>query len=576
VIEQCLARVRPRPAAPSVVVEEGFRRAGDQLEIPHAAFLREKPLRLLLAFAVAQDEDVPLSRAARRALRENLDLVNDAFRSDPAATAAFVRVLASPRRVMRSLIAMNETGLLGCFVPEWEHIFCRWQHVIYHTYTVDVHSIFLVEELRRLWQGKYAELVPDLSELVHTTADLPMVYLGCLLHDIGKGYGGDHSAIGAELGEKCLARLGLPEERAARANFIIRHHLLMSHVAQRRDLSDPKVIVEFARTCGDRENLHNLYLATFADMRASSKSAWTEWRAELLRELFERTAEFLEAGGEDQDMALELIEGRIEQRIATAREELMAMGVAEARIGAFFDMMPRRYFVSHTPPQIARHALALLAFDAERQRVTKTVRDMRAGFSELIVCARDQHGLYADVAGSITAAGVNILGSHVYTTKNGLALEIYRVGTPDGDEELRAQRWSRFELALARVLSGELRVADLIAKQRQPVRAGRRIASHTPASVAVRNDVSDFYTVIDVNADDRLGLLYDLTRTITAHDLEIYVSKATTVLDQAADTFYVKTPDQKRLLDPDAIESLHRDLASVVGAAVGAAAHAHA
>jgi [protein-PII] uridylyltransferase len=201
---------------------------------------------------------------------------------------------------------------------------------------------------------------------------------------------------------------------------------------------------------------------------------------------------------------------------------------------------------------------------------------MRAGFSELIVCARDQHGLYADVAGSITAAGVNILGSHVYTTKNGLALEIYRVGTPDGDEELRAQRWSRFELALARVLSGELRVADLIAKQRQPVRAGRRIASHTPASVAVRNDVSDFYTVIDVNADDRLGLLYDLTRTITAHDLEIYVSKATTVLDQAADTFYVKTPDQKRLLDPDAIESLHRDLASVVGAAVGAAAHAHA
>jgi [protein-PII] uridylyltransferase len=574
VIEQCLARVRPKPAAPSVLVEEGFR-AGSELEIPHAALLREKPLRLLLAFAVAQDHDVPLSRAARRTLREHAHLIDDAFRADPAATAALVRVLASPRRVMRSLIAMNETGVLGRFLPEWEHIVCRWQHVVYHTYTVDVHSIFLVEELRRLWQGKYAALVPDLSELVHTTEDLPMVYLGCLLHDIGKGYGGDHSAIGAELGEKCLARLGLAEERAARANFIIRHHLLMSHVAQRRDLSDPKVIVEFARTCGDRENLHNLYLATFADMRASSKSAWTEWRAELLRELFERTAEFLEAGGEDQDMALELIEGRIEQRMATAREELADLGVAAARIDAFFDMMPRRYFVSHTPPQIARHALALLAFDPEQQRVTKTVRDMRAGFSELIVCARDQHGLYSDVAGCITAAGVNILGSHVYTTKNGLALEVYRVGTPEGDEEVRAQRWARFEAALVRVLAGEQRVADLIARQQRPVSGARRIVSHTPPSVAVRNDVSDFYTVIDVNADDRLGLLYDLTRTITAHDLEIYVSKATTVLDQAADSFYVKTTEQKRLLDPDDVERLQQDLLAVVGGAADAPAHAH-
>jgi [protein-PII] uridylyltransferase len=574
VIEQCLARVRPQPAAPSVPVEEGFRRVGDQLEIPHAALLRERPLRLLLAFAVAQDHDVPLSRAARRTLREHAHLIDERLRTDPAAAAVLVRILASPRRVMRSLIAMNETGVLGRFLPEWEHIVCRWQHVIYHTYTVDVHSIFLVEELRRLWQGKYAALVPDLSELVHTTEDLPMVYLGCLLHDIGKGYGGDHSAIGAELGEKCLARLGLAEERAARANFIIRHHLLMSHVAQRRDLSDPKVIVEFARTCGDRENLHNLYLATFADMRASSKSAWTEWRAELLRELFERTAEFLEAGAGDQEMALELTQGRIEQRMATAREELSGLGVAEARIDAYFDMMPSRYFLSHTPPQIARHALALLAFDPEMQRVTKTVRDMRAGFSELIVCARDQHGLYADVAGCITAAGVNILGSHVYTTKNGLALEIYRVATPDGDEDVRAQRWARFEASLARVLAGEQRVEDLIAKQRL-ARGVRSIASHTPPSVAVRNDVSDFYTVIDVNADDRLGLLYDLTRTIAAHGLEIYVSKATTVLDQAADSFYVKTADQKRLLDPDDVERLQQDLLAVVGGAAERPAHAH-
>jgi [protein-PII] uridylyltransferase len=565
VIEQCLARVRPKPRPAGSVVEEGFQLAGDQLEIPHAALLREKPLRLFLAFAVAQAHDVPLSRAARRMLREHLHLVDESTQRDPAAAELLVRILSAPKRVMRSLMAMNDVGLLGRYLPEWDHIVCRWQHVIYHTYTVDVHSIFLVEELRRLWQGKYASLVEDLSELVHTTQDLPMVYLGCLLHDIGKGFGGDHSAIGAELGEKCLARLGLPAERAARANFIIRHHLVMSHVAQRRDLSDPKVIVEFARLCGDRENLHNLYLATFADMRASSKSAWTEWRAELLRELFERTAEYLEAGGEGQDLALGLIEGRIEQRMLGARAELAEEGVAAARIDEFFERMPRRYFVSHTPPQIARHAQALFKFDPERHTVTRTVRDMRAGFSELIVCARDSHGLYANVAGCLTAAGVNILGSHVYTTKHGLALEVYRVATPSGDDAMREERWRRFETSLARVLRGEVAVADLIAKQTRPAGAARRIASHTPPSVSVRNDVSDFFTVIDVNADDRLGLLYDLTRTITAHELEIYVSKATTVLDQAADSFYVKTPREKRLLNKRSIERLRRDLLAVVG-----------
>ncbi len=572
VIEQCLARVRPaRPAKPEPIAD-GFHKRGAQLEIAHPALLRERPLRLLSAFAVAQELDVPLSRAARRSIREHLHLIDDRFRSDPEACALFVRILAAPRRVMRSLMAMNEVGLLGRFLPEWEHIVCRWQHVVYHTYTVDVHSIFLVEELRRLWQGKYARLVPDLSELVHSAPDLPMVYLGCLLHDIGKGHGGDHSEVGAELGERCLARLGLAPERAARASFIVRHHLLMSHVAQRRDLADPKVIVEFARTVGDRENLHNLYLATFADMRASSKSAWTEWRAELVRELFERTAEFLETGGGDADLALELIEARVEQRMASARAELAGMGVGEPRIDGFFEMMPRRYFISHTPPQIARHALALLAFDPEQQRIAKTVRDMRGGFSELIVCARDQHGLYSDVAGCITAAGVNILGSNVYTTRTGLALEIYRVATPPGAEEDRGVRWARLEASLQRVLAGEVKVADLIARQRRPLGV-KTIAAHTPPSVAVRNDVSDFYTVIDVNADDRLGLLYDLTRTIAAHGLEIYISKATTVLDQAADSFYVKTADQKRVLDSEKVEELRCDLLQVVGGDARAASN---
>jgi [protein-PII] uridylyltransferase len=181
VIEQCQRHVAPatRQIAPRQV-EDGFRVVNGQLEVPHSAHLRERPVRLLRAFAIAQDQDLPLSRAALRFIRENLDLVGEAFRRDPEVAACFERILASDKRVMRSLMAMNDVGLLGAYLPEWEHIVCRWQQVLYHTYTVDVHSIFLVEQLRRLAAGKYEDEVPELTALVRSIDDRVVLYLGCL------------------------------------------------------------------------------------------------------------------------------------------------------------------------------------------------------------------------------------------------------------------------------------------------------------------------------------------------------------------------------------------------------------
>ncbi len=568
VIEQCVARARPPAPEPAAIeVEDGFRRVGDRLEIPHAAHLRERPLRLLTAFAVSQDEDVPLSRTARRLVRENLGLVDEAFQADPEAASVLLRILGARNRVMRTLMAMNDVGVLGRYLPEWEHIVCRWQHVIYHTYTVDVHSIFLVEALRRLWRGKYEDALPELTQLVRTVPDLPALFLGCLLHDIGKGFGGDHSNKGATIAVGLLERLGLSADRVERVVFIVKYHLLMSHVSQRRDLGDPKVIVDFARVVGDRENLHNLYLATYADMKASSQSAFSEWRAELLAELFERTSEFLESGSDEPDRALELIEARVELRRAQAQRELEEAGVDHSRIVSFFDMMPRRYFISHTPRQIARHAQVVFSLDPD-QAYALAVREMRGDFSELILCTQDVHGLYGDVAGSLTASGINILGSHVYTTRTDLALEIYRVTTPSGGQEEKAATWAGFERLVAAVIGGEQEVHEAI------VRAGARVGRPrpprtTPGSVEVRNDVSDFYTVVDLSADDRLGLLYDIARTIADHGLEIYLSKATTVLDQVADTFYLKAADRQKLTDPAAVEALRMALQAVVDERAG-------
>jgi len=563
VVEQCHARVRKTPRRRKVTeLGEGFRLVGGHLEIAHARVLREKPVRLLRAFAVAQAHDVPLSRTAGRMVREALPLVDDALRRDPEATATFLSLLASETRVMRTLMAMNEVGLLGAFLPEWEHIYCRWQHVMYHTYTVDVHSIFLVEELRRLWRRKYEAEFPELTELVHRVDDRAVLYLGCLLHDIGKGLGGDHSRRGAERARVCCERLGLSPERTARVVFLVRQHLLMSHLAQRRDLSDPKLILEFARVVGDRTNLRNLYLLTYADMRASSSSAWTDWKGQLLRDLFERTSEFLEAGADEPTKAMEIIERRVETRRSRAEAELLRLGVPQEEVLAYFEMMPQRYFTAHTPRQIARHAHVVLGLPRGELLAT-AVRPMRGGFSELIVCTPDVHGLFANVAGVLTAHHMNILGAHVYTTRTGLALEVYRVSTPPGGEPERDMAWAEMRRSLEAVLSGRLEVSELLRRR------GRVVGAKAPprrsrAHVSVSNAESDFYTIVDVTADDRLGLLYDLTSTIAEHGCAIYISKAATVLDQVADAFYVKDRDGRKLPDAPALDALREDLVRAV------------
>ncbi len=559
IIEQCHTRALRTGAKPApLIVEGGFRIAQDHLEIPHRNFLRAEPRRLVEAFEIAARHDVPLSRTARRLVRENLDLIDAAFRRDPAISASFQRILEAEHRVMRTLMHMNEVGLLARYLPEWDHIACRWQHVIYHTYTVDVHSIFLVEQLRRLQKGEYETESPDLTALIRAAPERAVLYLACLLHDIGKGLGGNHSQRGAELARTCCERLGFEPERSEHVVFLVEQHLLMSHVAQRRDLSEPKLIVDFARTVGSRTRLHSLYLLTFADIRASSPTAWNEWKGQLLRELFERTSEFLETGGGDAVAALAIIDERVSLRQRSAREELHSQGISEETIEAFFNDLPRRYFITHTPRQIARHARVVLAF-ARREPLSMAVREMRGGFSELIVCTPDVRALYSNVAGTLTARGINILGSHVYTTRSGLALEVYRLTTPEGGPEEIAEAWSRFEKALRSVISGEVRVADLLRQRRLP-HGHPGVLSPTPPSVEISSDESDFYTIVDVSADDRPGLLYDLTRTLAEHGFEIYISKATTILDQVADTFYIKDTEGRKPTDPEQLAALRRTL----------------
>jgi [protein-PII] uridylyltransferase len=231
------------------------------------------------------------------------------------------------------------------------------------------------------------------------------------------------------------------------------------------------------------------------------------------------------------------------------------LGSAEEEIQAYFDMMPRRYFIAHAPRQIARHAAVVFALGGKKALST-AVREMRGDFSEFILCTKDVHGLYAKVAGVLTAHQINVLGAHVYTARSGLALEVYRVTTPPGGEQERRLAWEEIEQSLELVWSGAQDVDALLERRGRRVGGDSKPSSVRPASVVITNDESDFYTIADVTANDRIGLLYALTKVIADLNYEIYISKAATVLDQVQDTFYLKDTRGKKIVDPAALERL--------------------
>ncbi len=536
-------RGRRRPA--SRPIEEGFAIADGQLEIPHESLLLERPVRMLAAFAAAQTAELTLSARAERMLRQHLDRVDDGFRKDPEAAAIFRRILQAPTRVYRTLVAMNELGLLGAWLPEFGLLVGLWQHDLYHTYTVDAHSLFLVEQLRRMLRGRFAEELPFATELMQEVRDPSLLYLGCILHDVGKGRGGSHSARGAALVPEIARRLGLDREEEADVAFLVLHHLTMSAMAERRDVHDSRTIQNLANLVGTRARLRALYLLTIADVRSVSREAWTRWKAGLLEELYRSTAEWLEAGeGEASGLFVQRAIARAEQVEQEVVARLGAAAVDVERARALLDSMPRRYLLEHDAPAIAEHLRCALDFlvGGGTAGVYVVPRQDPAHALGIMVFAEDRPGLLATMTGVLTACGHNILGAQVYTARDGLALQIYALAPIPGDLPEQELERSRLQDRFVAVLEGRTSVESMLQARRGRAPSVARVV---PPSARITNDESDFYTIVDVEATDRPGLLHDITRTLTAAGLDVGMSRVSTRAMRVNDSFYVTARGRK-------------------------------
>ena len=560
---------RPSAERGSYSLAEGFALVDGRLQIPSASLLEERPVRLLSVFAIAQHHDVELSVRAQRLVHQHLHLVDDAFRKDPEAATLFRQLLQSPTRVYRSLAVMDELGLLGAYLPELGRLAGLWQQDMYHTYTVDVHSLFLVEQLRRLRKGNFREELPFPTALVREVQAPEIIYLGCMLHDIGKGLGGGHSERGAAMVPGIAQRLGLSEDEQDLVEFVVREHLTMSEMAERRDVHDSRAILNLANLCGSRERLRSLYLATIADIRSVSPEAWTTWKGGLLETLYRNAAEWLEAGGEAPDATrayLERAMTRADEARRDVADRLVEDGASRPRVESFLDVVPPRFFLDHNPGQLRSQLRSALAFVDSDDLVG--VYPFHPDHDEpefwgICAIAHDRPGLFSQVTGVLTACGHNILAAHVYTTRSDLAIEIYQLDPIAGGPEEEELEVKRIETRLRRLLSG---VRDVGTHTARPSARRPRSLRAQPPSVRIANQDSDFYTIIDVSTNDRPALLFDITRALSDLGLEIVMSRAATRANRVTDAFYVTDaghkvadPERQREIEASVLQAIQQD-----------------
>jgi [protein-PII] uridylyltransferase len=494
----------------------------------------DRPEAMMQAFLLAKQKNLSLSPDVKGQIRDNLQLVNDAFRRNRDISAMFLEILRGPTGVAQSLHDMHHLGFLNKYIPEFKRISCKVQHDAYHVYTVDIHSIFAIAEIEKLWSGAYREKKPLLTRVAADIGKPELIVLAVLFHDIGKGEGKDHSNKGADMMPKIARRLNLTKESSKRLEFLVRHHLDMAHISQRRDLNDMRLIQDFANTMEMVETLKMLYMLTFADLKAVGPDVWSEWKGHLLQELYEKTYETLERGNFMSGLRSERVRNRKRKVLAALKDDF-----EEKRVKSCLRSMSLRYLLTHRSWEIQDHVVLELSRGRETVAMQVT-HDLDSEYTSVTISTLDVPGLFSMITGVMAGNGINILGAQIYTRSNGLALDILHVNKPVGGVIDDPAKWEKVQVDLTAVLEGRVKVTSLVKKRQKGSSLLGQKVPRFPNKVEFDCDVSREHTVIDIFAHDKVGLLYRITRTLAELGLYIHVAKISTKVDQAADTFYVK------------------------------------
>jgi [protein-PII] uridylyltransferase len=516
------------------------------------AFLADK-VNVLRVFDEALRTGLLLHPNTMRMIAAHLEQIDDEVRQTPEAQRIFLDLMLKHGNPERALRRMNELGVLAAFIPEFEPIVAMMQFNMYHAYTVDEHTIQCISTLAHIERRELIEELPIASRILKEGVNRRVLYVALLLHDIGKGRPEDHSVLGAQIARKVAPRLGLSAEESETVEWLVRYHLLMADMAQKRDISDPRTVRDFAKAVKTKKRLDLLTVLTVCDIRGVGPNVWNNWKAMLLRGLYQQTAEALEHGLE------ELNREKLEKEAKRAlREALKDWDTKDLRKETSRHYGP--YWQGLNTETQAVFARLLKDLGADEIRIDLHPDSDRDATRACFALA-DHPGIFSRLAGALALAGANVVDARTYTSKDGYATAVFWIQDAEGAPYEEA-RLPRLRQTIEKTLKGEV-VAREALKSKEKIKR-REQEFQFPTSITFDNEGSDIYTIIEVDTRDRLGLLYDLTRTLANNNIYIASAVIATYGAQVVDSFYVKDMFGLKLYGKAKREALEKKLRAAI------------
>lgn len=546
------ARYLPLAAYQTRSLNERFVIIGDLLDISHDEVFRQNPSAILEAFLLMEQnaEVKGMTTRTLRALWHSRPLIDADFRRNPANHELFLALLQQPRGQTHAFRLLNQYGILGAYIPAFACIVGRMQHDLFHAYTVDQHILQVLRNVRRFLMEEHAHEYPLLTRIASECKKPWLLFIAALFHDIAKGRGGDHSTLGMSDARRFCREHGIGKEDSQLVVWLVQHHLTMSQVAQKQDLSDPEVIRRFARLVGSERRLMALYILTHADIRGTSPKVWNGWKAKLLEELFLATRQLLRGNTPDQLMG-------VSERQEVARQKLRFFGLRPGTEDAFWHELDTLYFLRHDADEIAWHTRMLYYRPRGEEVVVKARPSLVDSGIQVMVYTHDTKDLFLRLCAYFAKMGYSIVDAKIHTTGSGYALDSFMIMEPNGD----ASHYRDVIALIEHDLTQRLARQEII-----DCPSGGRLSrqlKHFPIapSVSLQPDDRGQQFILSIVAADRPGLLFQIARTLIEHDINLETAKIATLGERAEDTFLVSSPNLDNTaktvkLESDLIERL--------------------
>ncbi len=536
----------------AVVINLRFHIINGYIAARHENVFTEHPSSLLEIFLIMElhPEIRGVQAHTIRLIREHKHLIDDKFRASQTAKQLFIDIITQTRGVTHELRRMNRYGILAAYIPAFNQIVGRMQYDLFHAYTVDQHTLFVVRNMRRLSVPNFAHEHPLASGIFQHLEKPELLYLAGLFHDIAKGRGGNHAKLGAVDAEKFCLNHSRSAEDSKFVGWLVEKHLLMSMVAQRKDISDPEVIYAFANEVGSLAHLDNLYLLTMCDIRATNPKQWNSWKDNLLSELYHKAAIAIRTGL-DNPVRREIVSH--ETRTSASRM-LAKLGVVSEVLNELWTPFPDEYFINHTPDEISWHSLILL--DAEQPLPKINSRINQRNEAEIFIYSKENDKLFACIASTLGQLSLNIVNAKINITHNHFAINSFKVLEDNGNSPTEQYRMTEITDRLkARLADNDDNISP---SNRLPSRSQKNFSVETEIRFdqLVGNDI----TVLNIVTSDRPGLLSNIAQAFAECEIHIHHAKIATAGEKALDNFYITDKNHKPLLDDQSMEKLKSTL----------------